>query len=46
MSFFVQRSSFNLVVIPERAESANPESSHKLGLHRWIPGLHLRCAPE
>jgi len=29
----------NLLVIPGRAESANPESRNKRGAHVWIPGL-------
>ncbi|MFL9827943.1 hypothetical protein [Rhodoplanes sp. SY1] len=33
-------------VIPERAEDANPESSHMLRPRRWIPGSVLRTAPE
>ncbi|WP_201159471.1 hypothetical protein [Rhodoplanes elegans] len=34
------------VVIPGRAEGANPESSGKLGILGWIPGSALCAAPE
>jgi hypothetical protein len=33
-------------VIPGRAESANPESSDRLGTRGWIPGPMLRIVPE
>jgi hypothetical protein len=33
-------------VIPGRGEAANPESSDKLQILRWIPGSPLRGAPE
>jgi hypothetical protein len=34
------------VVIPGRAEGANPESRRLLWIHLWIPGSALRAAPE
>ncbi|MFL9824986.1 hypothetical protein [Rhodoplanes sp. SY1] len=34
------------VVIPGRAEGANPESSGKRGALGWILGSALRAAPE
>ncbi|MDC7786084.1 hypothetical protein PQJ75_18075 [Rhodoplanes sp. TEM] len=34
------------LVIPGRAEGANPESSTALGVFGWIPGSALRVAPE
>jgi hypothetical protein len=34
------------VVIPGRAESANPESRCKLRAYFWIPGPALRAVPE
>ncbi|MFL9823272.1 hypothetical protein [Rhodoplanes sp. SY1] len=37
---------FAELVIPGRAEGANPESSGKLGILGWIPGSALRAAPE